>query len=200
MGSHQKTNMHSMELFKKYQALLIENDRLRGEIKSLNARLSSELPQENDQDSFAYNSEKIETEQGQQPYANLNLSASINKKSDSREKIKLFMSLFKGRDDVYAKRWENNKKGISGYSPACGNEWKPNICLKPKISCTDCKDRNYLAYNEFVIESHLLGRNNFVAGIYPMLINETCYFLAIDFDGEGWHKDITAIREALYRF
>lgn len=192
--------MDSIELFKKYQALLIENDRLKEEIKSLNVRLSLELPQETAQDSFSHNSEQVETEPVRQPCATLNLSDKINKRSDYKEKIKLFMSLFKGRDDVYAKRWENNKKGTSGYSPACGNEWKPGICLKPKILCIDCKDRNYLAYNDDVIESHLLGRDNFVAGIYPMLTNETCYFLAIDFDGEEWHKDIKAIRETCTGF
>lgn len=200
MGSHQKTNMDSIELLKKYQALLVENDRLREEIKSLNVRLSIEVAQETVQESFAYNSEQIGPEQEQQSCTIFKLSGNINKKSDSREKIKLFMSLFKGRDDVYAKRWENNKKGTSGYSPACGNEWKPGICLKPKISCTDCKDGKYLAYNEDVVKNHLLGQNNFVAGIYPLLINETCYFLAIDFDGEGWHEDITAIRETCTGF
>jgi len=77
----------------------------------------------------------------------LNSSISINKKSDSLEKIKLFMSLFRGRDDVYAKRWENNKKGTAGYSPACDSEWKSGICQKPKISCSECKNKDYLPLN-----------------------------------------------------
>ena len=108
---------------------------------------------------------------------------------------KLLRSLFRGRDDVYAKRWENKAKGIAGYSPACGNEWKPGICQKPKIKCSACKHKDFLPLSEMAVDAHLRGRNNLVAGIYPLLSNETCWFLAIDFDDEGWQKDVTTISE-----
>ena len=51
---------------------------------------------------------------------------------NTEEKVELFASLFVGRSDVYANRWEN-KAGKSGYSPACDNIWKPGVCqLRPR--------------------------------------------------------------------
>ncbi len=187
--------MDFKELLEKYQALLIENDCLREEIKSLNVQLGVEELQDTLADVSMHNPEQEELEKESKQSGSLNSSITINKNSDSAEKIKLFKSLFRGRDDVYAKRWENSKKGTAGYSPACGNEWKPTICQKPQISCSACKHKDYLAFNGEVIENHLRGRNSFVAGIYPMLTNGNCYFLAIDFDDEGWQKDITTLRE-----
>ncbi len=116
----------------------------------------------------------------------------INKYSPKNEKIKLFRSLFKGREDVYAKRW-TNKKGMSGYCPVCLNEWKPGICFKPKIKCSKCNQKSYSPINETVVEEHLLGYQ--IIGIYPMNQDEKCYFLAIDFDNDGWEEDISIIRK-----
>ena len=56
-------------------------------------------------------------------------------------KIALFRSLFRGREDVFPKRWSNPKSGKSGYSPACANEWVPRLCGKPKVRCGDCPNR-----------------------------------------------------------
>ncbi|MBA4411600.1 MAG: DEAD/DEAH box helicase family protein [Bacteroidota bacterium] len=182
--------MDFKELQEKYQELLKENESLKGKIKSLNDKLGIE--------ELVVHLHQPITEIVESPPLQaeiFNLSITVNKKSDSNEKIMLFMSLFRGRDDVYAKRWENSNKGTSGYSPACANEWKSGICQKPKISCSDCKYKDYLELNEAVIDDHLRGRNNLVTGIYPMLKKETCYFLAIDFDDEGWQKDITTLRE-----
>lgn len=77
----------------------------------------------------------------------------VNLKSSSKEKIELFMSLFCGREEVFAKRWES-KNGISGYSPACANEWSV-ICPKArntKIKCAECKNRKFVTLNENIIE------------------------------------------------
>ncbi|MBQ3426569.1 MAG: DUF1653 domain-containing protein [Clostridia bacterium] len=112
--------------------------------------------------------------------------------SSETEKMRLFMSLFIGRDDVYAKRWEN-KKGSSGYSPACANEWVPNVCMKPNMKCAECENKNYLPMSPKVINDHLRG--NITVGIYPLLKDETCRFLAIDFDDEMWMQDISAVNE-----
>lgn len=117
----------------------------------------------------------------------------ISNSSDSFEKVRLFMSLFNSRDDVYAKRWENRKKGTSGYSPVCLNEWTIGICPKPKSSCSKCANKSYAILDETVIENHLRG--NIVAGIYPLFPDETCSFLAIDFDEADWQKDITTLRK-----
>ena len=75
------------------------------------------------------------------------------------------MSLFKGRDDVYAKRGENRKKGTSGYSPVCLNEWIVGICSKPKSPCSRRAHKSYVILVETVIENHLRG--SIVAGMCP---------------------------------
>lgn len=118
--------------------------------------------------------------------------------SSAADKIRLFMSLFRGRDDVYARRWENRKKGTSGYSPSCLNEWENGLCRKPKGTCAGCAHKSYAALDETVIDEHLRG--NMVAGIYPMLPDETCWFLAIDFDEGEWQKDISALRDVCPKF
>ena len=86
-----------------------------------------------------------------------------------------------------------NKEGRSGYSPVCLNEWQNGVCGKPRIKCSECAHRSYTVLDEDVTEKHLKG--NLVAGIYPMSIDETCHFLAIDFDDEGWQKDVSVLRE-----
>ena len=56
------------------------------------------------------------------------------------QKVRLFRSLFRGRTDVYSLRWDS-RGGRSGYSPACGNEWRPGVCRKPRVKCSDCDHR-----------------------------------------------------------
>ncbi len=120
----------------------------------------------------------------------------VDSRSSPDLKIALFRSLFRGRDDVYPRRFESRRTGNSGYAPACGNEWVPGICEKPRIKCADCPHRRFLAVTDDVIRWHLSGRDDtgqpFVAGVYPMLLDETCYFLAADFDKEGWRDDAAA--------
>jgi len=105
--------------------------------------------------------------------------------------------LFKGRTDVYAKRWEKSD-GKSVYSPVCLNEWDKSFCEKPKIKCSNCQNRVYGKLDSSVINKHLRGE--ITTGIFPMLEDETCYFLAIDFDDGEWQKDISAIREICNEF
>lgn len=111
----------------------------------------------------------------------------VTKSSPLADKVALFMSLFQGRPDVYARRWES-KDGRAGYSPECRNEWKPGVCLKPQGKCADCSHADYLCYDADAIAAHLSGRC--VLGIYPLLLDETCRFLAIDFDEENWRGDV----------
>ncbi len=186
------------ELLIKYHALLIENDILKREIDRLKAQSESREQNDNPNEKIPRNHYKEESDpelKQESRICGISSVTDVNNQSDPHEKVRLFMSHFKGRDDVYAKRWENSKKGTAGYSPACANEWKPIICQKPKISCSDCKNRDNIPFDEKVVEDHLRGRHGFVAGIYPMLTDETCYFLAIDFDDEGWQKDIQILRE-----
>ncbi len=127
----------------------------------------------------------------------------IHHRSPSHEKIALFRSLFRGREDVYPRRFENRRTGRAGYAPACGNEWVRGICEKPRIKCADCRHKAFLPVTDEVIRWHLSGRDNhgrdFVAGVYPMLADETCFFLAIDFDKENWRDDVLAVMAACRR-
>jgi superfamily II DNA or RNA helicase/HKD family nuclease len=175
--------MDYAELLAKYQALLIENNHLKAENEKLKAQGIF------GQQTFIVN-EIAENEL---------ITSNINQNSSPTEKIKLFMALFKGRDDVYAKRWENKKKGTAGYLPVCLNEWKP-VCVKPKGRCAGCAHKTYAVLDEKVIDDHLRGRDSFVAGIYPLRLDETCYFLAIDFDDGEWQKDISVLREVCSEF
>jgi len=105
------------------------------------------------------------------------------------DKITLFRRLFRGREDVYPRRWES-AKGTSGYSPVCGNEWKPGICGKPKVKCGDCSGRLLLPVTDQVFYDHLAGKHTI--GVYPLLLDDTCLFLAVDFDEADWREDIQA--------
>lgn len=127
--------------------------------------------------------------------------SSLNNRSPSADKIELFRSLFRGRTDVYPQRFESRKTGKAGYSPACGNEWVRGVCEKPRIKCSNCPHQNWLPIDDQVTRQHLSGKdssgNPFVMGIYPMLLDESCYFLAIDLDGAGWHDDVRALAGAI---
>ncbi|MCK4789907.1 MAG: DEAD/DEAH box helicase [Desulfobacteraceae bacterium] len=111
----------------------------------------------------------------------------------ANQKIALFRSLFRGRDDVYARFWMSRKTGKSGYSPVCKNEWTKGICKKPVIRCSECPNREFLPFTDNVIHEHLAGMS--IIGVYPMLSNENCYFLAVDFDKEHWREDVSAFRQ-----
>lgn len=120
--------------------------------------------------------------------------AVVNNSDISQERVNLFRSLFRGREDVYAVRWES-RKGKSGYSPACANEWVPLLCKKP---CSKCNNSKYLPLSDKVIIGHLLGTHTI--GVYPLLQDESCWFLAADFDKVGWQEDAHAFFDACQLF
>lgn len=113
----------------------------------------------------------------------------------AKEKVSIFRNLFKGRPDVYAIRWES-RIGKSGYSPACGNEWYPGVCGKPLVKCANCAHRLLMPMTEQVIYNHLAG--NHTVGIYPLLSDGNCYFLAIDFDKTDWREDALALIQSCH--
>src|SRR5437762_6213925 len=123
----------------------------------------------------------------------------VHQLSSPNEKIALFRSLFRGREDVYPRRFESRKTGKSGYAPACANEWIRGVCEKPRIKCTDCPNRRFLAVTDEVVGWHLSGHDDrgsdFVMGVYAILQDETCFFLAVDLDGEAWQPDAAAFME-----
>jgi superfamily II DNA or RNA helicase len=127
----------------------------------------------------------------------------IDRNSTIEKKIALFRRLFSGRSDVFPVRWENRTTGHSGYAPACANEWQRGICEKPKVKCSVCPNQAFQAVDDVLIERHLRGTDAngvpFVMGVYPMLADNTCSFLAADFDEGEWRRDIFAFRETCQR-
>ena len=112
------------------------------------------------------------------------------KEISSEEKIRIFEEVFKGRRDIYAKRWESNKTGKSGYSPACANEFNQSKCDKPRMKCSECPYRELLPLTESIIKKHLRG--DITIGIYPLLPGDICNFLVIDFDKKTYKQDVLA--------
>lgn len=178
------------EFLRQVQDLISERDTLREENASLRKRLEG--------------LETVKTEASERldihvaettgPYAPAEDKAGeLLVKNQGRtldEDIRLFRSLFRGREDIYAKYWESKKGGKKGYSPACGNEWKPGLCDKSRTKCADCASKDLLPLTDAVISSHFAGRTT--VGIYPLLPDGSCYFLAVDFDGPGWTDDSLA--------
>jgi superfamily II DNA or RNA helicase len=184
------------QLFDEYNRLLSRYNRLKDENRQLKEQL--ELRGVENSSDFLLESEPDKCNLAIIKATSKPPNSIVVHTSDSSEKIKLYLALFKGRADVYAKRWENKKKSTSGYTPVCLNEWMVGVCGKPKILCSGCAHKSYAALNEAVIENHLRG--NIIVGVYPMLSDETCNFLAIDFDESDWQKDITILRAICAEF
>src|SRR6516225_3463772 len=116
--------------------------------------------------------------------------SSEDRKERARKRITLFQSLFRGREDVYARQWES-PDGRSGYSPAAQKDWKAINRSRPEDrKKVDRRTRKFFPVTDAVIENHLLGRETI--GIYPLLADETCWFLAVDFDKKTWQEDSAA--------
>jgi hypothetical protein len=98
-------------------------------------------------------------------------------------KIKLFKSLFRGREDVFPRRWQNPKTGKSGYSPVCRNEWVRGVCEKTRVKCGECPQQAFVPVTDDVVKCHLHGTDRdaptrqsgseYIAGVYPLLPDET---------------------------
>ncbi len=127
------------------------------------------------------------------PVALLGRPSLMKTPESNEEKAELFLSLFRGREAIYPKRWENNKTGRSGYAPVCENEWVKPICQKPTIKCGECNHQKFLALNAVAVGAHLRG--SVTIGTYAIREDDTCTFLACDFDESSWQADLLAFRE-----
>ena len=117
----------------------------------------------------------------------------VDKQERARKRIALFRSLFRGREDVYARRWENDD-GRHGYMPVVVKDWKAINKSRPEErKKVDQKTRKFIPLTDAVIENHLLGKE--AVGVYPLLPDETCWFLAADFDKKTWEYDSLAFLE-----
>ncbi|WP_448228648.1 TOTE conflict system archaeo-eukaryotic primase domain-containing protein [Pseudoxanthomonas mexicana] len=112
----------------------------------------------------------------------------------TEEKVALFRRLFRGRTDVYPVRWQSKTTGKSGYAPACANEWRAGVCEKPRIKCGDCSNRLLIPLSDAVIYNHLAGEHT--VGVYPLMEDDSCYFLAVDFDEAEWRDDARAFMQS----
>ena len=121
----------------------------------------------------------------------------INKYSPPDKKIMLFRAMFRGREDVYARRYENRKTGKAGYAPECSVKWTRGLCDIKKIACAMCPNRRFSPIDDAAVEAHLRGIWNdgkpFVIGAYPLLTDDICRFAAIDFDKRSWRSDSASV-------
>lgn len=109
------------------------------------------------------------------------------------DKVRLFRALFRGREDVFPTRFTSRKTGKAGYAPACANKFVRGVCDLPRIKCSECPNQAFTPVDDRVVLDHLRGRH--VMGVYPLLEDETCWFLAIDFDKSSWTEDVGAFAE-----
>jgi hypothetical protein len=173
------------------QNALAKCSRLREE----NARLQRLIP-----DSVSRSNESPESAEGKHLDRSTATTSDLVRNSSSPEtKVALFRSLFRGREDVYAVRWEG-KNGRSGYSPAGIREWSPtpreNSNLRP--AKYKFKMQSYFPVTDNVIRDHLIGTHT--VGIYPLLLDDTCHLLAADFDKKSWKEDALAYLHTCSQF
>jgi len=181
--------MLEIALYKRIEELESENRSLRAENDKLRRCLG--FPE---QDATAIKQSIITVPQQDTTQENVSL---LSRYSSPEEKIELFMSLFRGRTDVYARRCYSKKHGSAYYVPACKNEWVKDVCNRASSKCKNCAKRELLPISKEVIDSHLRNKDENgagIVGIYPLLPDDTCLFLAIDFDAEKWQKDISTFR------
>lgn len=124
--------------------------------------------------------------------------APVTIRSPRTAKQELIRRLFRGREDVYPVYWESKKTGKYGYQPACSNEWAHGLCLKPRMKCAECPNRDLIPLTDAVIAAHLDGK--ITIGVYPLLPDETCWFLAADFDKTTWQDDTRTFMETCQHF
>lgn len=167
------------ELCKKYSALLTENEELKSILR---------------QYGIAYPVMKIMDET---PTFSSTTFPLVNLSLD--EKVQLFRSFFKGREDVFARRWFSRATGKCGYQPVCTNEWRRGICDKKKHKCADCPNRNFASLTNQDIYRHLEGKDENecdVIGLYVITSDNKCFFLCADFDDKncihGYKDDVLA--------
>lgn len=173
---------------KTYEELLADNQRLRTE----NERLCLEIERLKnlflDKSPSEYNTTKLDY----RFIENLHKQEEKKVTLSSQKKVALFRGLFKGREDVFARRWYSKTSGKSGYQPVCLNEWNPQFCNKKQYKCVECPNRQLkaLTYDDYY--KHLEGKSAEgcdVLGLYVILTDNTCYFLCVDFDDKLCEND-----------
>ena len=169
--------MHMKDDIIKIQSLEKENAELKKEVARLQELLSDAC--------IDYSARNLKVHETKRTYS-----------SDTKitnEQINLFISLFRGRTDIYARSYIYKKTGKLNYSPSCDNFWKYGICPKAeghRIKCLECNNSNWTRLKYKAVQKHFAGASGEelkdIIGLYPFLPDGTCYFLVFDFDS---HKD-----------
>src|SRR5216684_6513666 len=171
-----------LEAVSKEQALLARLDREQGDARTRLAALHAELA-------------SLGAEPEIRVHLPLPVAAPVPR--TSAEKVKLFRSLFRGREDIFPTRFESKKTGKPGYAPACRNKFVKGVCELPKVKCGECPNQAFIPFDDAAVVGHLTGRH--VMGVYSLLEDESCWFLAVDFDKSTWTEDVTAFAETCRR-
>ncbi len=135
---------HQKPMDEQIQALENELDVLEAKRKALQDRIRK------------LKSSKQSIADEQLPFDRLS-AQNVTNESTQEHKIDLFRSLFRGREDVYPRRFESKRTGKNGFQPVCRNEWIRPICQKPKIKCGDCENRDFIPLSDDVFRNHLVG-------------------------------------------
>ena len=174
------------ELQKKYNLLVTQNEILRKENTELRSLLCAHgieyKPRPTNVIDSIYSPISL-------PVFNLSLD----------ERVALFMSLFKGREDVFARRWFSKSTGKAGYQPVCVNEWRRGVCDKKTYKCAECPNRDFAPLTSQDVYRHLEGKDENccdVVGLYAIMPDNNCSFLCTDFDDKsckhGYKDDVLA--------
>ncbi len=126
----------------------------------------------------------------EEPSSAHNTGPVVTKSSSLQDKFALFTSLFAGRSDLHAKRFQSSKTGKSGYSPVCSNEFKRGFCTKgqparKRIKCINCEHQLFPPITEDEFQAHLLGKSpvcSDVLAAYAIDKDNLCNFIVADFD------------------
>ena len=177
------------DLRTRLEETLSEGERLREELRQLKAILT--------QHSITLPEAKPPQSTNERCLAAPSDISQLGTLSDNMAKVALFRSLFRGREDVYAERWRM-KDGTWAYRPAGKKNWQAVLASRPKDhKKVDRETRTLYAVTDEVIRQHLTGKKTI--GIYPILLDETCWFLAADFDKCTWQEDSLAFLAACQR-
>ena len=174
------------DIQEKYNHLLQQNEALRQENEELKLLLHAH--------GIEYKPKHAEEKDG--VYSPLTFPSV---KLSIEERVAIFHSLFKGREDVYARRWFSKTTGKSGYQPVCINEWRRGVCDKKKFKCADCPNRHFAPLTYQDLYRHLEGKDENccdVVGLYAIMPDNNCAFLCADFDDKsckhGYKDDVLA--------
>jgi hypothetical protein len=170
------------DLRARLEGALAEGQRLREEVRQLKAILT--------QHSIPLHELRASQSTSERGLPAPEYISQVGTLSDNQAKIALFRSLFRGRDDVYAERWRT-KDGTWAYHPAGKKNWLAVLASRPEEQRkVDRQTRTLYALTDEVIRQHLTGKKTI--GIYPLLVDETCWLLAADFDKKTWQEDSLA--------